>query len=65
MLSAKKRDSMRYVQKDAMDMITKVIKVREKEPVDSDALIPGKIFTSVFPAAGYSLSNGVTFILAY
>jgi len=62
--SVKKRDSIRYVQKDAMDVIEKVIKVREKEPVDSESLKPGKILTSVFPAVGYSLSNGVTFILA-
>jgi len=59
-----KQDSIRYKQKDAMDEITKVIKVREKEPVDSERLKPGKILTSIFPAVGYSLSNGVTFILA-
>jgi len=61
----KNRDSVRrYKQEDAMDMITKVVKVREKEPVDSESLKPGKILVAVFPAIGYSLSNGVTFILA-
>lgn len=63
-ISAKKGDTSRYIQKDAMDVITKVIKVRAKEPVDSESSKPGKVLTSVFPAIGYSLSNGVTFILA-
>lgn len=63
-IPVKKRDSIRYVQKDAMDEITRIIKFRKKEPIDSQSLIPGKILTSVFPAIGYSLSNGVTFILA-
>jgi len=57
-------DSARYKQEDVMDEITKVIKVRAKEPVDSESLKPGKILVSIFPAVGYSLSNGVTFILA-
>lgn len=57
-------DSNRNKQEDAMDMIAKVVKVREKEPIDSESLKPGKILVSVFPAVGYSLSNGVTFILA-
>jgi len=62
--SAKHRDSSRYVQKDVMDEITKVIKLKTKPESDSVNLKPGKIFTSIFPAVGYSLSNGVTFILA-
>lgn len=63
-LLVKKRDSLRYRQEDVMDVITKVVKVRKNEPVDSESFKPGKILTSVFPAIGYSLSNGVTFILA-
>lgn len=62
--SVKKRDSIRYVQKDAMDIITQVTQIRVKHPSDSEKFRPGEILTSVFPAIGYSLSNGVTFILA-
>ena len=61
-LNVRQRDSIRFVQKDAMDVITKVIKV--KPAPDSGKLAPGKLYTSVFPAVGYALSNGVTFILA-
>jgi len=57
-------DSIRYKQEDVMDIITKVTKLRDKETVDSENLVPGKILVSIFPAVGYSLSNGVTFILA-
>jgi hypothetical protein len=60
----KASDSNRYRQKDVMDVITKVTKIRDKEKSDSEYLKPGKILVSVFPAVGYSLSNGVTFILA-
>lgn len=63
-VSKKVGDSIRYRQKDVMDVITKVTKLRDKETVDSENLKPGKILVSVFPAVGYSLSNGVTFILA-
>jgi len=62
--SLKRLDSTRYKQEDAMDVITNVTKLRDKEKVDSENLKPGKILVSVFPAVGYSLSNGVTFILA-
>jgi Omp85 superfamily domain len=54
----------RYRQIDVMDEITKVIKIKNKETPDSEYMKPGKILPSVFPAVGYSLSNGVTFILA-
>jgi hypothetical protein len=63
-VSKKIRDSIRYRQKDVMDVITKVTKIRDKETTDSEYTKPGKILVSVFPAVGYSLSNGVTFILA-
>ena len=60
----KNKDSNRYRQEDIMDVITKATKIRDKEAPDSEYMKPGKILTSVFPAVGYSLSNGVTFILA-
>ncbi len=60
----KHRDTNRYRQEDVMDEITKVVKVKNKETPDSEYMRPGKILISVFPAVGYSLSNGVTFILA-
>lgn len=63
-IQAKIPDSIRYKQKDAMDIIDKVVKIKNKEMPDSVNLKAGKILTSVFPAVGYSLSNGVTFILA-
>jgi len=62
--SRKKRDSIRYTQKDAMDAINKVVRPKTKITSDSQNIRPGKILTSIFPAVGYSLSNGVTFILA-
>ncbi|HTB06288.1 MAG TPA: BamA/TamA family outer membrane protein [Bacteroidia bacterium] len=62
--SVKKHDTNRYKQEDAMDMIMKVIKVKSKILSDSESLQPGKLYTSIFPAIGYGLSNGVTFILA-
>jgi hypothetical protein len=60
----KKQDSSRYKQEDVMDVINKVVKLKTKETPDSAYMKPGKILVSVFPAVGYSLSNGVTFILA-
>jgi hypothetical protein len=57
-----RRDSISYKQEDAMDLISKVINV--KSTSDSENLKPGKVYTSIFPAVGYALSNGVTFILA-
>jgi hypothetical protein len=62
--SVKKRDSIRYRQEDAMDMIVKVVKINRNAVSDSENLQPGKLYTSIFPAIGYALSNGVTFILA-
>lgn len=62
--TVKKQDTGRYKQKDAMDVITKVIKIKNKEIPDSEYMRPGRILTSIFPAVGYSLTNGVTFILA-
>jgi hypothetical protein len=50
-------DTGRYRQKDAMDVITKVIKIKNKETPDSEYMKPGRILTSIFPAIGYSLSN--------
>lgn len=61
-LKAVRKDSIRYKQEDAMDFISKVIKVESTS--DSENLKPGKLYTSIFPAVGYALSNGVTFILA-
>jgi len=61
-LSKAKRDSIHYRQKDVMDIISKVIKI--KSASDSEKLRPGKLYMSIFPAVGYALSNGVTFILA-
>ena len=51
-------------QEDAMDVIVKVVKINRNSVSDSENLQPGKLYTSVFPAIGYALSNGVTFILA-
>jgi len=62
--SVKRQDSNRYRQEDAMDIITKVIKIKNKEVPDSENLRAGIVYKSIFPAIGYSLSNGVTFILA-
>ncbi len=50
-----------YKEEDAMDVISRVIKI--KTTADSENLRPGKLYTSIFPAIGYALSNGVTFIL--
>ena len=61
--SIKKQDSSRYKQEDVMDVIAKVVKIREKEPVDSKKLKPGKVYASVFPGIGYGLSNGLTFVI--
>jgi len=55
-----KKESPR--QEDAMDFIAKAIKF--KVTSDSESLQPGRIYNSIFPAIGYALSNGVTFILA-
>jgi len=63
-IQAKKNDTNRYLQKDAMDMITKVLKIKNNEEADTENLRAGKLYKSIFPALGYSLSNGVTFILA-
>lgn len=63
-VQAKKSDTNRYLQKDAMDVISKVFKIKNKEESDTENLRAGKLYKSIFPAVGYSLSNGVTFILA-
>ena len=47
-----------------MDVITKVLKIKNKEEADTENLRAGKLYKSIFPAIGYSLSNGVTFIMA-
>ncbi|HVA98523.1 MAG TPA: hypothetical protein VNG53_06480 [Bacteroidia bacterium] len=51
-------------QKDVMDLVDKVFKLKTSNKSDSAQTQPGKILLSVFPAFGYALQSGEVAILA-
>lgn len=61
--NAGKKDSV-VAQKDLIDFIGGVFKVKMSNKPDSERVKPGKILLAVFPAAGYALQSSWVAILA-